>query len=81
MKHNLRFGLVLGRLAILKKYKVVSTNARYYLENQLFVKRTQYIRVENLLHKQSGISYMCFNTRRLELATIRYIYLVNIYYR
>ena len=34
------------------------------LENQLFVKRSQYIRVKNPLHKQSEKTYMCFKTRR-----------------
>ena len=33
------------------------------LENQLFVKRSQYIRVKNPLHKQSEKTYMCFKTR------------------
>ena len=40
--------------------KVASTNARYQLKNQLFVKRSQYIRTENPLHKQSEKAYMCF---------------------
>ena len=39
---------------------VVSSNARYQLENQLFIKRSQYIRVKNPLHKQSEKAYMCF---------------------
>ena len=35
-------------------YRIVaSTNTCYYSENQLFVKRSQYIRTENPLHKQS----------------------------
>ena len=32
-------------------------------KNQLFEKRSQYIRTENPLHKQSEKAYMCFNTR------------------
>ena len=44
--------------------KVASTNVHYLLENQLFVKRSQYIRVENPLHKQSEKAYMCFKTIR-----------------
>ena len=31
---------------------------------QLFVKRSQNIRVENALHKQFEKAYMCFRTRR-----------------
>ena len=39
------------------------------LENWLFVKRSQYIRIENLLHKQSA----CVSKQDvLELATLRY---------
>ena len=35
-------------------YRIVaSTNTCYYSENQLFVQRSQYIRTENPLHKQS----------------------------
>merc|ERR1712051_562507 len=35
-------------------YRIVaSTNTCYYSENQLFVKRSQYIRTKNPLHKQS----------------------------
>ena len=44
--------------------KVASTNMRYWLKNQLFVKRSQYIRIENPLHKRSEKACMCFNTRR-----------------
>ena len=34
-------------------YRIVaSTNTCYYSENQLFVKRSQYIRTKNPLHKQ-----------------------------
>ena len=44
--------------------KVLSTEARYWFRNQLFVKRSQYIRIENSLHKQSEKACMCFNTRR-----------------
>ena len=44
--------------------KVASTNMRYQLKNQLFVKRSQYIRIENPLHERSEKAWMCFNTRR-----------------
>ena len=44
--------------------KVASTNMRYQLKNQLFVKRSQYIRIENPLHKRSEKASICFNTRR-----------------
>ena len=43
---------------------VVSSNVPYYLGNHLFVKRSQYIRIENLLQKQSEKAGMCFETRR-----------------
>ena len=39
---------------------VASSNPHYKLGNQLFVKRSQYIRIENSLHKQSEKAYMCF---------------------
>ena len=39
---------------------VASSNAHYQLGNQLFVKRSQYIRIENPLHKQSERVCMCF---------------------
>ena len=39
---------------------VVSSNVRYLLENQLFVKRSQYIRIKNPLHKQSEKACMGF---------------------
>ena len=43
------------------QYRIVaSTNTCYYSENQLFVKRLQYIRTENPLHKQSEKARMCF---------------------
>ena len=51
-------------LQIINYRKVVSTNARYELECQLFVKRSQYIRVENLLNRLSEKAYMCFKTRQ-----------------
>ena len=44
---------------------VESSNAHYLLGNQLFVKRSQYIRIENPLHKQSEKAYMCYYTRRV----------------
>ena len=44
--------------------KVVSTNAHYYLTRKyFFFKRSQYIMVENPLHKQSEKACMCFKTR------------------
>jgi hypothetical protein len=33
-------------------------------KNQLFVRRSQYIKIKNTLHKQSEQVCMCFNTRR-----------------
>ena len=51
----------IGVPSILFYHKVVSTNARFLLENQLFV---QYIRVENPLDKQSDKAYMCFKMRQ-----------------
>ena len=42
------------------KYRIVaSTNTCYYSENQLIVKRSQYIRTENPLHKQSEKAKTC----------------------
>ena len=47
-------------------YRIVaSSNARYYLKNHFFVKRSQYIRIQNPLHKQSEKACMCFKTRRV----------------
>ena len=41
-------------------YRIVaSTNMCYYSENQLFVQRSQYIRTENPLHKQSEKAKTC----------------------
>ena len=43
------------------KLRVASSNARYYvIKNQLFVKRSQYIRIEYPLQEQSEKGYMCF---------------------
>ena len=43
-----------------KIYRIVaSTNTCYYSENQLFVNRSQYIRTENPLHKQSEKAKTC----------------------
>ena len=43
-----------------KDYRIVgSTNTCYYSENQLFVQRSQYIRTENPLHKQSEKAKTC----------------------
>ena len=38
---------------------------RYYFENHLFVKRSQYIRIKNPHHKQSEKACMCFYTRHI----------------
>ena len=43
--------------------KVASINA-YLLRKQLLVKKSQYIRIKNPLHKQSDKACMCFKTRR-----------------
>ena len=52
-----------------------STNASYWLENQLFFKRSQYIGVKNPLHKRPT----CASKRdRLSLATINYIICENL---
>ena len=46
--------------SITQKYrKVAITNTCYYSENQLFVKRSQCIRAENPLHKQSEKAKTC----------------------
>ena len=42
---------------------VASSNTHYYLENQLFLKRSQYIRIKNPIQKQSEKACMCFYTR------------------
>ena len=47
-----------------KYHKGASINARYLLGNQVFDKRTQYVRIKNLLHKQSVKTCMCFKTRQ-----------------
>ena len=48
--------LILG----IVKYRIVaSINMCYYSENQLFVQRSQYIRTENPLHKQSEKAKTC----------------------
>ena len=47
---------------VFKYHLVLSSNANYKLGNQLFFKRSQYIRIENPLHKQSEKA--CFKTRR-----------------
>ena len=39
---------------------VANSNARFYLGNQLFVQRSQYMRTENPLHEQSEKICMCF---------------------
>ena len=44
--------------------KVASTNMRYWLKEKLFVKRSQYISIENPLHKRFEKACMCFYTRR-----------------
>ena len=51
--------LLLTKLDPLKGYRIVaSSNARYYLKNQLLVETSQYIRTKNPLHKQSEKAYM-----------------------
>ena len=46
-----------------RKYRIVaSSNPRYKLGNQRFVERSQCIRIENPLHKQSEKACMCFYT-------------------
>ena len=47
-------------LIFIRRYRIVaSTNTCYYSENQLFVQRSQYIRTENPLHKQSEKAKTC----------------------
>ena len=46
---------------IVHKYSTVTSSNTYFkLGNQLFVKRSQYIRIKNPLHKQSEKACMCF---------------------
>jgi hypothetical protein len=53
-------------------YRIVaSTNTCYYSENQLFFQRSQYIRTENPLDKQSEKARHVTNRDVLLLATIR----------
>ena len=47
----------------LKYCRVASFHVHYLLENKFFVKRSQYIRIKNPLHKRSEIACMCFKTR------------------
>ena len=56
-------------------YIVASSNKLYYLGNQLFVKRSQYIRLKNPLHMQSEKTCSACASKRnvLELATLRYV--------
>ena len=52
--------LWLFNLSIVYDYLiVVSSNTCYYSENQRFVQRSQYIRTENPLHKQSEKAKTC----------------------
>ena len=39
---------------------VASSNSFYYLGNKIFVKRSQYMKIKNPLHKQSEKACMCF---------------------
>ena len=53
-KHNM------FRLDTVNIYRIVaSTNTCYYSENPFFVQRSQYIRTENPLHKQSEKAKTC----------------------
>ena len=53
---------------------VANSNARYYLGNQFFDKRSQYIRITNPLRKQSEKNLHVFSKRDvLEFATSRYL--------
>ena len=49
-----------------------SSNMRYYLGNQLFVKRSQYITIETPLHKQSEKPSCASKWNVLEVATLQY---------
>ena len=56
-KYDIFFGHAISKVT----YRIVaSTNTCYYSENQLFVQRSQYIRAENPLHKQSEKTCMFF---------------------
>jgi hypothetical protein len=50
--------------------RVANTNARYGLENQLFFKRSKYIRIEYPLHKQSEKPACASKRDVLEFATL-----------
>ena len=55
-------------------YRIVaSTNTCYYSENQLFVKRTQYIRIKNPFHNQSDKAAWASKQDVLELMTFQYV--------
>ena len=60
-------------------YRIVaSTNTCYYSENQLFVQRSQYIRTENPLHKQSEKAETCHQPRRASTRdSIQYLFFQN----
>ena len=47
-------------VVVVEYHRVASTNTCYWLENQLFVKRSQYVKIKNPLHKQSEKACMCF---------------------
>ena len=50
---------------VIETYSIVANLPRYKLGNQLFVKRSEYIRIENPLHKQSEKTCMFFWTRHV----------------
>ena len=56
---------------------VVSTNTCYYSENQLFVQRSQYIRTENPLHKESEKAKTCHSPRRASTRDYTVVYWMN----
>ena len=58
--------IIFGQIVHVRYRIVASTNTCYYSEKQLFVQRSQYIRTENPLHKQSEKAYMCFKTRHVK---------------
>ena len=49
---------------------VASSNASYYLGKQLYVKRSQYIRIENSLYKQTKKHACASKQDVLDLATL-----------
>ena len=52
-------GIISFEIVTLLFYVTSTINLRYWLKNELFVKRSLYISIENPLHKQSINAYIC----------------------